>query len=54
MPASGTSRRCYEPPNLVEQLGVVQVQDITFQSEVTGTEDDLTITVHYNREQGHR
>ncbi|WP_329045063.1 hypothetical protein OG738_27180 [Amycolatopsis sp. NBC_01488] len=34
----------------VENLGDVQVQDITFTSEVTGGEDNLTMTVYYDRE----
>lgn len=34
----------------IEALGDVQVQDITFSSEVTGGEDDLTMTVYYHRE----
>ncbi len=34
----------------VENLGDVQVHDITFASEVTGGEDDLTMTVYYDRE----
>jgi hypothetical protein len=34
----------------VAALGDVSVQDITFSSEVTGGEDDLTMTVYYDRE----
>jgi len=34
----------------IEQLGDVRVQDVTFQSEVTGGDDDLTMTVYYHRE----
>lgn len=34
----------------VESLGDVQVQDLTFQSNVTAGEDDLTITVYYHPE----
>jgi hypothetical protein len=34
----------------LDELGDVQVQDITFHSEVTGGEDDLTMTVYYDRE----
>ena len=34
----------------VEQLGDVQVSDITFQSQPTGEEDDLCFTVYYHRE----
>jgi hypothetical protein len=34
----------------LEDLGDVQVHDITFSSEVTGGEDDLAITVYYTRE----
>ncbi|MBE1494162.1 hypothetical protein H4696_001262 [Amycolatopsis lexingtonensis] len=34
----------------VEDLGDVQVHDITFASAVTGGEDDLTMTVYYDRE----
>ena len=34
----------------VEGLGDVQVHDITFTSEVTDGEDDLTMTVYYDRE----
>lgn len=33
----------------IEGLGNVQVQDITFSSEVTADEDDLTMTVYYHR-----
>jgi len=31
----------------LDELGDVTVQDITFSSEVTGGEDDLTMTVYY-------
>lgn len=34
----------------LDDLGDVQVQDVTFSSEVTAGEDDLTMTVYYNRE----
>ncbi len=34
----------------VAALGDVTVQDITFASEVTGGEDDLTMTVYYHPE----
>jgi hypothetical protein len=34
----------------IEALGDVQVQDITFHSEVTGEEDDLTMIVYYHRD----
>lgn len=34
----------------VEELGDVDVQDITFASEVTAGEDDLTMTVYYHRQ----
>jgi hypothetical protein len=34
----------------VERLGDVQVHDITFASAVTDGEDDLTMTVYYDRE----
>jgi hypothetical protein len=34
----------------IEALGDVDVQDITFSSSITGGEDDLTMTVYYNRE----
>lgn len=34
----------------IDALGDVQVQDITFSSEVTGEEDDLTMTVYYHRQ----
>ncbi|WP_328614693.1 hypothetical protein OHS18_43210 [Amycolatopsis sp. NBC_00355] len=34
----------------LDELGDVQVQDITFHSEVTGGKDDLTMTVYYDRE----
>jgi hypothetical protein len=34
----------------IESLGDVQVQDITFTSTPTGTEDDLTVTVYFERE----
>jgi len=33
----------------IESLGDVQVQDITFTSAPTGAEDDLTVTVYYER-----
>ena len=33
----------------VESLGDVQVQDITFTSEPTDSEDDLTVTVYFQR-----
>ena len=34
----------------IESLGDVQVQDITFTSEPTDAEDDLTVTVYFQRE----
>ena len=34
----------------LDELGDIQVSDITFSSEVTGEEDDLTMTVYYERE----
>jgi len=34
----------------IDSLGDVQVQDITFSSEPTDCEDDLTVTVYYHRE----
>ncbi|MEU4251507.1 hypothetical protein AB0F15_29245 [Amycolatopsis sp. NPDC026612] len=34
----------------LDELGDVQVQDITFAGEVTAGEDDLTMTVYYHRE----
>jgi hypothetical protein len=34
----------------VDELGDVRIQDITFSSQVTEGEDDLTMTVYYNRE----
>jgi hypothetical protein len=36
--------------NSLDALGDIQVQDITFQSEVTEDEDDLTMTVYYVQE----
>jgi len=33
----------------IEKLGDVQIQDMTFASEVTDGEDDLSITVYYSR-----
>jgi len=33
--------------NHVESLGAVHVQDITFHTELTPDEDDLTFTVYY-------
>jgi hypothetical protein len=33
----------------IELLGDIQVMDLTFKSEVTGAEDDLTITAYYER-----
>ena len=34
----------------VDALGDVQVQDVTFHSEVADGEDDLSVTVYYSRE----
>lgn len=34
----------------VDDLGDVQIHDITFTSAVTGGEDDLSLTVYYDRE----
>jgi hypothetical protein len=34
----------------IEALGDVDVQDITFSSAVPDAEDDLAITVYYNRQ----
>jgi hypothetical protein len=34
----------------VESLGDVQIEDITFGSQVTGGEDDLDFTVYYHRD----
>ena len=34
----------------IDELGDVQVQDVAFHSEVTGEEDDLTVTVYYHRQ----
>lgn len=34
----------------LDELGDVQIQDMTFQSEVTDGEDDLTMTVYYHPE----
>ncbi|GAA4361767.1 hypothetical protein [Angustibacter luteus] len=34
----------------IEVEGDVDVQDITFQSAVTGGEDDLTMTVYFHRQ----
>jgi len=34
----------------LDDLGDVQVQDVTFSSGVTDGEDDLTMTVYYQRE----
>jgi len=33
----------------IESLGDVQVQDITFTTEPTDTEDSVTLTVYYHR-----
>lgn len=33
----------------LDELGDVQVHDITFVSQVTDGEDDLTLTVYYER-----
>lgn len=33
----------------IEALGDVDVQDVTFSSQVTAGEDDLTMTVYYHR-----
>jgi hypothetical protein len=33
----------------LDGLGDVDVQDMTFQSQVTDGEDDLTVTVYYHR-----
>jgi hypothetical protein len=38
----------------IESLGDVQIQDITFGSEVTDGEDDLHFTVYYHRESRRR
>lgn len=38
-------------PDSVEALGDVQVMDITFHSGVTEAEDDLTMTVYYERKE---
>ncbi len=38
----------------IESLGDVQVQDITFTSMPTDTEDDLTVTVYYHRQRRRR
>ena len=35
--------------NSLDALGDVQVNDITFASKVTGAEDDLEMTVYYER-----
>jgi hypothetical protein len=35
--------------NTIESLGDVDVQDITFSSEVTADEDRVSMTVYYNR-----
>jgi hypothetical protein len=34
----------------LDALGDVQVQDVTFSSQVADGEDDLTMTVYYHRE----
>ena len=34
----------------IEALGDVDVQDITFSSDVTADEDDVTMTVYYHRQ----
>ena len=34
----------------IDALGDVQVEDVTFKSEVTDGEDDLTVTVYYHAE----
>ena len=34
----------------LDELGDVQIQDVTFQSEVTDGEDDLTMTVYFHQE----
>lgn len=34
----------------LDELGDVDVQDITFQTAVTDGEDDLTVTVYYHRQ----
>ena len=34
----------------IEAEGDVDVQDLTFQSEVTDGEDDLTMTVYFHRQ----
>jgi len=33
----------------LDELGDIQVMDVTFSSETTGEEDDLTMTVYYER-----
>jgi hypothetical protein len=34
----------------IDGLGDVDVQDVTFHSDVTNGEDDLTVTVYYNQQ----
>ena len=34
----------------LDELGDIQISDITFSSQVTAEEDDLTVTVYYERE----
>lgn len=38
----------------LENLGDVQVEDVTFHSQVTDGEDDLTMTVYYQRQSRRR
>ena len=38
----------------LDELGDVQIQDITFHSRVTEAEDDLTVTVYYHRKPRNR
>ena len=34
----------------LDELGDVDVQDVAFHTEVTESEDDLTMTVYYNQQ----
>ncbi len=40
--------------DMLDELGDVDVQDVVFHSEVTSSEDDLTMTVYYHQQRRRR
>jgi hypothetical protein len=46
---SGVSALLRRVAESIDALGDVQVYDITFHNQVTADEDDLTMTVYYDR-----